>query len=47
MTQRVYVPVSEAKYVAICPECGSLIHSDYTGKHDEWHLNVLRGSLQK
>ena len=42
-----YNVVKEAKNIMICTLCGSLIHVDYIGKHNEWHSNVLRGSLNR
>lgn len=43
-----YIPVHlGTDNVLICSTCGSLVNTDYIGKHDEWHLNVLRGNLKK
>ena len=47
MTQDRYTIWFVDTVVAICNECGSLVHTDYLGKHDEWHRNVLRATLKK
>lgn len=42
-----YIPVHlGTENVVICSLCGSLVNTDFTGKHNEWHSNVLRGSLK-
>ena len=42
-----YIKVYQPFSCVICPDCGAIVHADYIGHHNAFHLRLLRGTLQK
>lgn len=42
-----YIERPPFEWILICVECGSLVNKEHKSRHDQFHLNLLRGTLHK